>query len=53
MRLAAGFRPKTRQLTRMYYGSADSCLAVADVLCYRRKCPAPATPKRTSMVLND
>jgi beta-1,4-mannooligosaccharide/beta-1,4-mannosyl-N-acetylglucosamine phosphorylase len=43
---------------RMYYGGADSCLALAvaelsDVLGYLRKCPAPPMRKRAGMVLLD
>ncbi len=43
---------------RMYYGGADSCLALAtaqlsDVLSYLRSCPAPPRRKRTSMSLFD
>jgi predicted GH43/DUF377 family glycosyl hydrolase len=40
---------------RIYYGGADSCLALAtaqlaDVLDYLRKCPAPAPRKRAGMI---
>jgi beta-1,4-mannooligosaccharide/beta-1,4-mannosyl-N-acetylglucosamine phosphorylase len=43
-------------LIRIYYGGADSCLALAtaqltDVLSHLRKCPAPKTRKRTGMTL--
>ena len=43
---------------RMYYGGADSCLALAtaqlsDVLSYLRSCPAPALRKRPGMTLFD
>ena len=42
-------------MIRMYYGGADSCLALAtaklsDVLSYLKKCPAPPTRKKTGMV---
>ena len=41
---------------RIYYGGADSCVALAtaqlsDVLDYLRKCPAPEPRKRTGMTL--
>jgi len=41
---------------RIYYGGADSCIALAttalsDVLDYLRKCPAPEPRKRTGMAL--
>ncbi len=40
---------------RMYYGGADSCLALAtaqlsDVLSYLRNCPAPPLSKRMGVV---
>ena len=40
----------------MYYGGANSCLALAtaqlsDVLSYLRACPAPPLRKRTGMTL--
>src|SRR5438094_927109 len=43
---------------RMYYGGADSCLALAtarlpDVLNYCRSCPAPPLRKRTGLTLFD
>jgi predicted GH43/DUF377 family glycosyl hydrolase len=43
---------------RMYYGGADTCLALAtaqlsDVLSYLRECPAPPPRKRASMTLFD
>jgi len=43
---------------RMYYGGADSCLALAtaqlsDVLSFLRSCPAPPLRKRTGMTLFD
>jgi hypothetical protein len=42
----------------MYYGGADSCLALAtaqlsELLGYLRKCPAPQTRKRSGMILAD
>jgi predicted GH43/DUF377 family glycosyl hydrolase len=42
---------------RMYYGGADTCLALAtaqlsDVLSYLNKCPAPPLRKRTGMALS-
>jgi hypothetical protein len=42
----------------MYYGGADSCLALAtahlsEVLAYLRTCPAPAMRKRSRMTLFD
>jgi predicted GH43/DUF377 family glycosyl hydrolase len=45
-------------LIRIYYGGADSCLALAtaqlaDVLGYLRKCPAPQARKRAGMTLVD
>src|SRR5439155_17826275 len=41
---------------RLYYGGADTCLALAtaavsDVLDYLRTCPAPPTRKRAGMAL--
>jgi predicted GH43/DUF377 family glycosyl hydrolase len=41
---------------RMYYGGADTCIALAtaqlsDVLSYLRSCPAPPLRKRTGMTL--
>jgi predicted GH43/DUF377 family glycosyl hydrolase len=49
---------KASGLLRIYYGCADSCLALAtsqisDVLGYLRKCPAPPTRKRTGMISLD
>ncbi len=43
---------------RIYYGGADSCLALAtaqvsDLLDYLRHCPAPASRKRKGMTLSD
>ena len=43
---------------RIYYGGADSCVALATaklsvVLDYLRKCPAPPELKRKGMVLPD
>jgi predicted GH43/DUF377 family glycosyl hydrolase len=43
---------------RLYYGGADTCLALAsaqlsDVLQYLRKCPAPPMRKRAGMALTD
>jgi len=43
---------------RIYYGGADSCLALAtaqlaDLLSYLRKCPAPPTRKRPGMTWHD
>ena len=43
---------------RLYYGGADTCLALAtaqlaDLLSYLRKCPAPSIRKRPGMVLVD
>jgi hypothetical protein len=43
---------------RLYYGGADTCLALAtaqlsDVLGYLRTCPAPKTRKRAEMALPD
>ena len=43
---------------RIYYGGADSCLALAtaklsDVLEYLRTCPAPPSPKRPGIVSLD
>jgi beta-1,4-mannooligosaccharide/beta-1,4-mannosyl-N-acetylglucosamine phosphorylase len=43
---------------RIYYGGADSCLALAtaqlaDVLDHLRKCPAPAPRKRAGMIVAD
>jgi beta-1,4-mannooligosaccharide/beta-1,4-mannosyl-N-acetylglucosamine phosphorylase len=43
---------------RIYYGGADTCLALAtaqltDVLDHLRKCPAPAPRKRTGMIVVD
>ena len=40
----------------MYYGGADSCLALAtgqlsDVLTYLRSCPAPPLRKRPGMTV--
>ena len=39
---------------RLYYGGADTCLALAtaqlaDLLAYLRTCPAPITGKRTEV----
>ena len=49
---------KATDTIRMYYGGADSCLALAtgrlsDVLGYLRACPAPQVRKRTGMTLQD
>ncbi len=49
---------KTSGAIRMYYGGADSCLALAtaqvsEILDYLRKCPAPPIRKRTGMTLAD
>jgi beta-1,4-mannooligosaccharide/beta-1,4-mannosyl-N-acetylglucosamine phosphorylase len=43
---------------RVYYGGADSCVALAtarlsEVLDYLSKCPAPPLRKRTGIVLAD
>ena len=43
---------------RMYYGGADTCLALAtaqlsDVLSYLRNCPVPPARKRSGMTLFD
>jgi hypothetical protein len=43
---------------RLYYGGADTCLALAtaqlsDVLGYLRTCRAPRTRKRAEMALQD
>jgi predicted GH43/DUF377 family glycosyl hydrolase len=43
---------------RVYYGGADTCLALAtahlpDVLDYLRQCPAPPTRKRAGMAVYD
>jgi predicted GH43/DUF377 family glycosyl hydrolase len=47
---------KPQKEIRIYYGGADSCLALATVqlpelLDYLRKCPAPKPRKRTGMTL--
>jgi predicted GH43/DUF377 family glycosyl hydrolase len=49
---------KKSQAIRLYYGGADTCLALAtaqlpDLLSYLRKCPAPPTRKRTGMAVFD
>jgi predicted GH43/DUF377 family glycosyl hydrolase len=43
---------------RIYYGGADTCIALAtaqlsDLLDYLRDCPAPAGRKRPGMTLSD
>ena len=43
---------------RLYYGGADTCLALAtaqlsDVLSYLHTCPEPRTPKHAEMTLQD
>src|SRR5438552_15712413 len=50
------FLDKASGTLRLYYGGADSCLALAtarlaDVLDYVLKCPAPQKSKRVGMVL--
>ena len=47
---------KAKGTIRIYYGGADSCLALAtaqlaDVLSYLRACPAPEVRKRAGMTL--
>ncbi len=49
---------KTSGEIRIYYGGADTCLALAtaqlsDVLSYLSKCPEPPARKRTGMTLFD
>jgi predicted GH43/DUF377 family glycosyl hydrolase len=49
---------KASGMIRIYYGGADSCLALAtarlsDLLSHLRQCPAPPTRKRTGMTLPD
>jgi predicted GH43/DUF377 family glycosyl hydrolase len=43
-------------MVRLYYGGADTCLALAtahisDLLDYVRRCPMPPAGKRASMIL--
>jgi predicted GH43/DUF377 family glycosyl hydrolase len=45
-------------MIRMYYGGADSCLALAtakvsDLLGYLQSCPAPPARKRAGMVISE
>jgi len=49
---------KTTDLLRIYYGGADSCIALAtarlaDVLDHILKCPAPEPRRRTGMALSE
>jgi beta-1,4-mannooligosaccharide/beta-1,4-mannosyl-N-acetylglucosamine phosphorylase len=49
---------KSSGMLRIYYGGADSCLALAtaqlaDLLSHLRKCPVPPTRKCTGMTLPD
>jgi len=49
---------KTSGEIRLYYGGADTCLALAtvelsDLLRYLDTCPAPQTVKRRTMTLSD
>ena len=53
LRLDSG---QARGAIRLYYGGADTCLALAtaqlsDVLSYLRTCPAPPTRKRAGMTV--
>jgi predicted GH43/DUF377 family glycosyl hydrolase len=49
---------KATGVIRLYYGGADTCVALAtaqlsDLLSFLRKCPAPEPRKRPGMTLFD